>query len=68
MLWEVDKRTWVGVQVLERYKGGFWYRKTLMLWSDLVRIDMGGTNGLIPFVSFPKEAIIEENQNGIGLG
>ena len=39
-----------------------------MLWSDLVEIDMGGTIGSIAFASFPKEAIIEGNQNGIGLG
>lgn len=38
-----------------------------MLWSDLVEIDMGGTIGSIAFVSFPKETIIEGNQNGIGL-
>ena len=72
MLLEVSERigAWVsnGVQDLESYIGNFQHGcKTLMLWSDLVEIDMGGTIGSIAFVSFPKETIIEGNQNGIGL-
>ena len=34
--------------------------------QDLAGISMAGTIGFIAF--FPKGAIIEENQNGIGLG
>lgn len=45
----------------------FYHGKTLMLWRDLVGIDMGRTAALIAFVSFLKGEVIEGNQNGIGL-
>ena len=41
--------------------------KVIMLWSSLVRVNMGRSVGSDAFVSFLKMAIVEGNKKGIGL-